>query len=97
MSNKIQCRVHIGEKKFFKLIPSDLDVGYQAVVDFCTKKTKNKYGKEFYLEIDNEVITSKEKFISLIQSKGSISEIDIQVKVSECLFDFEPCWLFSMT
>ena len=99
MSKKIKCKVHIGGKKFGKPIRSaDLDAGYQAVVDFCTKKTENKsYGEEFYLEIDNEVITSKEKFISLIQSKGSMSEINIQVKVSVFVFDFEPCWLFSMT
>ena len=60
------------------------DENYQTIVDFCTKKTKKEYGKDFHIEIGNEIITSKDTFVSVMTKCSDKSPIIIAVKVCVC-------------
>ena len=87
--SKIKCKIQVGSKRFTKTLKSlDWDENYKVIVDLCNKKTKKEYGKDFHIEIENETITSKEIFVSVLKKNIDKESISIVVKVSFVLFVF---------
>ena len=92
----LRCKLVYGDKKYStRLKSSDLNENYQALINFCDKKTKKEYGKDVYIEVDGIPIGSKETFASVVQKKIGQSEINMTIKVrldlAFVLFFFV-CW-----
>ena len=85
--SKLKCKIHVGSKSFTKTLKSlDWDENYKVIVDLCNKKTKKEYGKDFHIEIENEAITSKRTFASVMKANIDKATISICVKVSFVTF-----------